>query len=44
MDDEFQGRVQATEGENYPRLGAVKATYAPDNLFRVNRNILPAAA
>jgi Berberine and berberine like len=44
MDDEVQGRVQATYGENYGRLASVKATYDPENLFRVNQNILPAAS
>jgi hypothetical protein len=44
MDDEADGRVQATYGENYARLASVKATYDPDNLFRVNQNIKPAAA
>jgi hypothetical protein len=28
-------------GKNYERLQRVKATYDPDNLFRVNRNIPP---
>jgi FAD/FMN-containing dehydrogenase len=44
MDDEAQGRVRATYGENYPRLAAVKAEYDPQNLFRVNQNIPPATA
>ena len=43
MDDELQGRVQATYGENYQRLSSVKARYDPENLFRVNQNIVPAS-
>jgi FAD/FMN-containing dehydrogenase len=43
MDDEADGRVQATYGENYKRLRSVKAKYDSKNLFRVNQNILPAA-
>jgi FAD/FMN-containing dehydrogenase len=43
MDDEGAGRIQATYGENYPRLAMVKAKYDPANLFRVNQNIEPAA-
>jgi FAD/FMN-containing dehydrogenase len=44
MDDEATGRVQATYGANYERLGFVKAKYDPANLFRVNQNIEPATA
>jgi FAD/FMN-containing dehydrogenase len=43
MDDESDGRVQATYGENYKRLASVKAKYDPKNLFRVNQNISPKA-
>ena len=44
MDDEAQGRIRASYGENYQQLASVKATYDPENLFRVNQNILPNAA
>jgi len=43
MDDEADGRLQASYGPNFARLAMVKAKYDPDNLFRVNQNIAPAA-
>ena len=44
MDDEAEGRVRATCGDNYERLASVKAKYDPKNLFRLNQNIQPASS
>jgi FAD/FMN-containing dehydrogenase len=41
--EEGQERVRATYRDNYDRLARVKAQYDPDNVFRINQNIHPAA-
>ena len=43
MMDEGQERVQASFRDNYARLARIKGKYDPENLFRVNQNIRPAA-
>lgn len=41
MMEEDEDRVRATYGDNFERLGTVKARYDPDNVFHVNQNIQP---
>ncbi len=43
MMEEGEDRIRATYRDNYERLTRIKAKYDPDNLFRVNQNIPPAA-
>ncbi|MDA0160835.1 FAD-binding oxidoreductase [Solirubrobacter ginsenosidimutans] len=44
LDDEGPQRVRAAyPGTTWERLAAVKATYDPDNVFRLNQNIPPDA-
>jgi hypothetical protein len=43
MMEEGQERVRASYRDNYERLARVKAVYDPENTFRVNQNIRPAA-
>lgn len=44
LTDDEADRVAATYGANLARLQAVKQRYDPDNLFRMNINVTPAAA
>jgi FAD/FMN-containing dehydrogenase len=39
---EGEARVKEAYGENYERLAKLKRKYDPDNIFRMNQNILPA--
>ncbi|MDE3740503.1 FAD-binding oxidoreductase [Maribacter polysaccharolyticus] len=41
MMEEGQERIKASYRHNYDRLVAIKNTYDPDNLFKVNQNIKP---
>ena len=44
MMDEGQDRIKTTYSDNYDRLARIKQQYDPENFFRVNQNIQPAAA
>jgi FAD/FMN-containing dehydrogenase len=42
--EEKEALVRAGYGANYDRLATLKAQYDPNNLFRMNQNIVPMAA
>ena len=41
MMEEGEDRIKGTYGENYDKLVEIKTKYDPQNLFRVNQNIIP---
>lgn len=41
LGEEDANRVASAYGSNYERLATIKKTWDPDNLFRLNHNILP---
>ncbi|MEQ8919002.1 MAG: FAD-binding oxidoreductase [Roseovarius sp.] len=41
MPDDEEGRLADAYGGNLERLRSIKATYDPENFFRLNHNILP---
>ena len=43
LGDEGPSAVKASYGANYARLAGLKKKYDPDNFFRFNQNIAPAA-
>jgi hypothetical protein len=43
LENEEDDRVRAAYGDKYDRLAEIKGKYDPDNFFRVNQNIKPAA-
>ena len=44
MEGEGDDRIRATYRHSYDRLAKIKAKYDPNNFFRVNQNIRPAAS
>jgi hypothetical protein len=43
LENEGEARVRAAYGDKYHRLALIKRKFDPDNFFRVNQNIPPAA-
>jgi hypothetical protein len=44
LENEGEARVRAAYGDKYQRLSMLKRKFDPDNFFRVNQNIAPAAS
>jgi FAD/FMN-containing dehydrogenase len=42
MGGDEKARVASAYGASYKRLAAIKKTYDPENMFRMNHNIAPA--
>ena len=42
LGDEGASRVVEAYGDSYPRLVALKEQWDPDNVFRLNQNVVPA--
>jgi hypothetical protein len=42
-EEEGDERIRAAYGSGYPRLATAKSVWDPENAFRVNKNISPAA-
>jgi FAD/FMN-containing dehydrogenase len=43
-EEEGGDRIRATYGNNYERLRDIKRRWDPDNLFRMNKNVIPSGA
>jgi FAD/FMN-containing dehydrogenase len=43
-EDEGAERIRSAYASNYERLATLKATWDPDNLFRMNKNVAPRVA